>query len=179
LWLVLFPKLPAAIANNLKTHMRYLAETTVVSLTEEELANWKREQGELVVCHHERYWTQIRPGFYQPIHLLAPLSADQAASPVLLSWGFRAALDESAAVAANGTIPVHLLSDLESYDLQKFSKNRRKHLQKYLKQIEFVELVTPRLLHEQGYEVYLSAMVRTGYAKLCAAWTTAASGGTD
>jgi hypothetical protein len=146
--------------------IRDVSEAVLVSMTEEEMANWRRQEGAHVVCHRDRYWEEVRPGFYQPIHWLARLSAHEATRPELLCWGFRAALCECDEVSANGSMPIHLLSNLESYALEKFSKNRRKHLRKGLSRVRIVELLSPALLQEQGYEVLISSVKRTGYGKL-------------
>ncbi len=144
---------------------RDVSEAVLTSMTEEEFANWRREQGAHVACHRGRYWEEIRPGFYQPIHWMARLSAEQATRPAPLSWGFRATLCEDEA-AANGSMPVHLLSDVEDYDLQSLPSTRRRHIRKCHKRVKIVELTSPALLQEQGYEVLLSAVTRTGYGKL-------------
>lgn len=147
--------------------MREVSKAVLSSMTEAELANRQREQeGVHVVCHRGRYWRETSPGFYEPSHRMARLSAEQATPPVpLLCWGFRAALCEDDAAVANGSIPIHLLSNVEGYDLQGLSSNRRYHLRKCRKLVELVELANPALLQEQGYEVVLSALKRTAHKK--------------
>lgn len=146
--------------------MREFSEAVLVSMTEAELASWQREQGAHVVCHRGRYWKETRPGFYEPSHRMARLSAEEATRPVpLLCWGFRGALCEDDAAAANGSLPVHLLSNLEGYDLQRLPSKRRNDVRKCRKLVKIVELTGPALLQEQGYEVVLSALKRTGHAK--------------
>jgi hypothetical protein len=147
------------------SQMRDVSEAVLTSMTEEECANWRHQQLAHIVYHRGRYWEEIRSGFYQPIHWLARLSAKQATRPVQLCWGFRGALHEDEAVAANGSMPVHLLSNIESYDLQNFSSKRRFHIRKCRKLVKIVEVVSPTLLQEQGYKVVLSAITRTAYSK--------------
>lgn len=149
----------------IEKQVRDVSEAVLIPMTEEEMANWCRKHGQHVVCHHGRYWKQIRPGFYQPIHWLARLSVEQATRPVQFCWGFRAALCEDEAAAANGSMPVHLLSNVEGYDLQSLPSKRRNHLQKCRRLVKIVELTGPALLQEQGYEVVLSKTTRTGYSK--------------
>ncbi|MUL38995.1 hypothetical protein BWI75_22490 [Gloeocapsopsis sp. AAB1 = 1H9] len=132
-------------------------------MTEAKMANWRRQQGFHIISHDGRHWERIRPGFYQPIHLLARLSAEQATKPTQLCWGFRAALDEANIAVANGSIPIHLLSDLDSYDMQNFSSNRRHNLRRCQKRVKIVELTSTALLEQQGFEVVLSATKRTQY----------------
>jgi hypothetical protein len=139
------------------------AQPVIESMTEAEMASWRRQQGFHIISHSGRYWERIRPGFYQPIHLLARLSADQATKPTQLCWGFRAALGETDIAVANGSIPVHLLSDLDSYDMQNFSSNRRHNLRRCQKRVKIVELTSTEILEQQGFEVVLSAAKRTQY----------------
>lgn len=146
--------------------LRDVSEAVLASMTEEDFANWQREQGTHVIYHRDRYWKETRFGFYEPIHWLARLSVKQITPPALLYWGFRASLSEDDAAAANGSMPIHLLSNLEGYDLQTFSKNRRKHIRKGLARVKIVELIGSELLQEQGYEVLISAVTRTGYGKI-------------
>ncbi|PPS39866.1 hypothetical protein B1A85_21730 [Chroococcidiopsis sp. TS-821] len=134
-------------------------------MTELEMATWRHQQGFHIILHRDRYWEKIRPGFYQPVHLLARLSAEQATKPTSLCWGFRAALSEADIAGSNGSIPVHLLSDLNNYDLQNFSSNRRHNLRRCQKRVKIVELTDTEILHHQGYEVVFSAAKRTQYLK--------------
>jgi hypothetical protein len=138
------------------------SETEVCPMSEADAANWYREQGVPVVYHRGRYWKETKFGFYEPIHLLARLKAEQTTCPKLLSLGFRASLCDEAIQVANGTIPVHLLSNLESYDFQSLSSKRRNHLRRCYKRATIVQLFSPALLQEQGYEVYCSAETRFG-----------------
>lgn len=147
------------------SQMRDVSEAVLTSMTEEEMANWRCQQGMHVVCHRGRYWEEVRPGFYQPIHWLARLSAEQATRPTPLCWGFRGVLCEDDAATANGTMPVHLLSDVEGYDFQNLPPKRRYDLRKCRKLVKIVEIVEPTLLQEQGYEVLVSALTRTAYSK--------------
>ncbi|MDM9385224.1 hypothetical protein QUB80_31720 [Chlorogloeopsis sp. ULAP01] len=143
--------------------MLNVTEAVLNSMTEEEFANWQIEQGKQVIYHQGCYWHQSITGFYEPLHWLARLSAEQATCPVSFSWGFRAALYNKNATAANGSIPVHLLSNLQNYGLHILSANRRKHLRQCQKKVNIFQLTCPNLLQEQGYEVVLSAAKRTEY----------------
>lgn len=144
---------------------REVAAASIVSMTEIEMASWRRQQGFHIISHRDRYWERIRPGFYQPVHLLARLSAEQATKPTQWCWGFRAALSEADSVMSNGSIPIHILSDLHSYDLQNFSSNRRHNLRRCQKRTKIIELTNPTILQHQGYEVVSSAAKRTQYLK--------------
>jgi hypothetical protein len=51
-------------------------------------------------------------GFLQPLHWMARLSLQEASAPAAPAWGFRAVLAESEADAANGALPVHVMTDV-------------------------------------------------------------------
>ncbi|MUL35013.1 hypothetical protein BWI75_01190 [Gloeocapsopsis sp. AAB1 = 1H9] len=135
-------------------------------MTEEEMISWRRQQGAHVISHYGRYWEEVMPGFYQPIHLIARLSAEEATCPTPFCWGFRAALYTNDATSANGSVPVHLLSDVANYDLQNLPQKRRTHLRKCRKMVTIVQLMGPALLQQQGYEVFCSSLQRTRHQKL-------------
>ena len=143
-------------------HTQDACNAVLTSMTEEEFAHFRRQEGAHIVCHRGRYWEQVRPGFYQPLHLLARFSAEQATPPARWCWGFQASLCEDDAAAANGSIPIHLLSDIEGYDLYSLKKNSRYDIRKSRDVFRIVQLTSPALLQEQGYEVFLSALTRTG-----------------
>ncbi|MBX9252849.1 hypothetical protein H1Q63_02360 [Desmonostoc muscorum CCALA 125] len=135
-------------------------------MTEEECADWYRKRGTHVIRHRDRYWKETVRGFYQPLHWLARLSAQEANSPTLLSWGFQATLSEVDATAANASMPIHWLPNLENYDFQSLTSNRRNHLRKCYKQVNIVQLDKSTLLQQQGYEVFLSALKRTAHRQI-------------
>lgn len=140
---------------------RDVSEAVLSSMTEEEFAKYSRHKGNHVVHHRGRYWEETFPGLYQPVHLLARLSAEQVTRPSLLCWGFRAALSEDDVAAANGSIPVHLLSNVEDYSLETLASKRRNQLRKCCKLVKIVQVIGPALLQEQGYEVLVSSLQRT------------------
>jgi hypothetical protein len=142
------------------------SETEVRPMSEADAANWYSEQGVPVIYHLGRYWKETRFGFYEPIHLLARLQAEQATCPKPLSLGFRASLCDDAITVANGSIPVHLLSNLEGYDFQSLSSKRRNHLRRCYKRATIVQVLNLALLQEQGYDVYCSALTRFGGTKI-------------
>ncbi|MES1022900.1 hypothetical protein ABN584_08370 [Gloeocapsa sp. BRSZ] len=145
--------------------IRHISESELISMTEQEMVNWRRQQGAHITCHHDRHWEEVVPGFYQPIHLMARLSAEEATRPTPWCWGFRAALHSKDTVAANGSVPVHLLSDIANYDLQSLPQKRRTDLRKCRKLVTIVQLIGPALLQQQGYEVFCSSLQRTKHQK--------------
>jgi hypothetical protein len=142
--------------------VRDASAATFAVLTEGELAQRRRNEGARIIQHGGHYWEQTgAPGFFQPVHLLARLTPEEATRPTSLSWGYRAALTPETAGAANGKLPVVRLSDLASYDLDRLSSNRRNKLRKCQRLVRIVQLTGPALLEEQGYEVVLDALSRT------------------
>jgi hypothetical protein len=132
-------------------------------LSELELAAMRAEEGDDVVSRHGCHWRNAYPGFYQPTHLMARIPAMEVRSPARLCWGFRAALRAEDAHRANASVPVHLLTGLDSFDEARLSRNRRSDLRRARRLVEFRRLADPGLLLEQGYEVFLSAQQRLGY----------------
>ena len=146
-------------------HTRDVAEAVLVPLTERARAEWSRESGKRVALHRGRYWHETQPGFYRPVHLLARLRDDEATRPARLCWGFHASLRDEDAEHANATLPLHWLSDVSAYEEGALSSNRRYQLRKARRLVEIVEIVDPAPLVEEGYDVLVSALARTGFAK--------------
>jgi hypothetical protein len=140
-------------------------EPELTVMTESDLAAMRREEGGTVALRDGRYWRSIYPGFYQPIHLLARLCADQVDRPARLCWGYRAALVEDEAHLANGSIPVHLMPQAGSFTERMLDRNRRRDLRTCRRMVELRRLRDPSLLVEQGYEVFMSAERRVAYWK--------------
>jgi hypothetical protein len=134
------------------------------SADEEAFARMRRKAGHRVVEHRGRYWIEAPRGFYQPVHWLARLRADEAAAPRRIAWGYRATLrEEDCRANANATLPVHILADVGGYTLEALPSHRRRDLRTCGRRATIVELTGPRLLRDQGFEVKRSAVKRTGY----------------
>jgi hypothetical protein len=135
-------------------------------MTEAEAAAWWGARGLKVVLHRGRFWKRTQPGFYEPVHWMARLSADEASAPSRLHWGFRATLDPAHGSSANASFALHLLSDVEGYTLDRFRSNRRYQIRKAQRGARYHVLNEVRLLHEQGYAVYRSSRQRIGSSVL-------------
>lgn len=126
-------------------------------LDESGLAAWLRDQGQSVVEAHDRYWTRIKLGFYQPIHVMAGFRRAEAVRPTSACWGFRVRLAPSDATAANATIPAHMLPDVAGYDIGRLAPERRRFIRKALREVDHVAMTAPDILVEQGYRIYEEA----------------------
>ncbi len=140
-----------------------IEKAVIVQNSEKEMAEWLSEQGRKVVCHKGRYWKSNPRGFYQPVHTLARLTAEEATRPAAACWGFRASVSDSA--FANFSIPVHLLENIDAYGPQALSARNRNKLRKALNTVEYTRVSDPSLLFEEGYGVFVSARNRTQYSK--------------
>jgi GNAT acetyltransferase-like protein len=142
---------------------RPAAEAVVRSLSESELAAWRRDRGERVVEREGRHWRMSRPGFWEPVHWLARIPAAEARRPAPC-LGFRAVVREEDAGAATGALSAHVLAPVADWGPHLLSRNRRYRLRKAARSVELVELTSPALLAEQGHEVVVSSLTRTGAA---------------
>jgi hypothetical protein len=147
-------------ADHERLQIRDADESTMPSMTEERMAQWRLQEGARLLRHQGRYWEEPRRGFFQPMNVMARLKNDQATSPSPFYWGYRAALVSEE--GANGSIPMHVLDDVQNYHMNLLSSNRRYHLRKCLKVVEIVEVTGPSLFEAQGYDVIVSAQTRTG-----------------
>src|SRR3954447_26392169 len=134
-----------------ESQMRDISSATFAALTERELAERRRNEGMRIIQRGNHYWQESEaPGFFQPVHLMARLTSEEATPPTPLSWGYRTTLAPESSGAANGTIPIVRLPDLDSYDLDSLSSNRRNKLRKCQRLVRIVQLTGPELLLEQG-----------------------------
>jgi hypothetical protein len=141
---------------------RTITEATLTVMSEADLAGLRRVEGGHVVQSWGRWWEEMRPGFYHSIHWAARHHRHEARRPTLLCWGFRTTLADDAVSFANGALPMHMLSDLEHYEIDVLSKRRRYLVRKCLKCARIVQVMEPGLLREQGYEVRLATSQRLG-----------------
>jgi hypothetical protein len=132
-------------------------------MTEAEMASMQAEEGLRVVQRDGRYWCAIFPGFYQPVHLLARLRAAEIRRPTHLCWGYRAALSEEDVHLANGSIPVHLMTDIGQFTECALNESRRRDLRKCRRDVQLRRVHDPSLLVDQGYGVFVSAQRRVPY----------------
>jgi hypothetical protein len=138
----------------------------IVSLGEEERAETLARAGMRVVRYRGRPWAETRPGFYEPVHVLARLAADEVGRPAALCWGFRATLRDDAAGAANGAVPLHVLAGFADFDETRLSPQRRSRLRRSRREAAIVPLPDPRLLREQGHALYVSQLARTRHRRI-------------
>jgi hypothetical protein len=137
-------------------------QATVVPLNVELLAKRLAREGKKVVYARGRYWTEITLGIYEGIHYLSRYSCEQARKPSALCWGYRATLENEDAARANGYLPIHIITDVDSYDVERLPARTRRELRQFERNdVRIVHLDDPEILQEQGYEVMLSWIGRT------------------
>jgi hypothetical protein len=140
-------------------------EATLWPITESEYALWRRNHGAKIINSGGRYWEAKPWGFYHAIHWMARMRASEASAPSNLAWGFRTTLHDDDRGIANGSMPIHLLTDVENYDISVLSSKKRNKLRNCRKKVNLVQILKPDLLKQQGYQVYRSAQQRTGYGR--------------
>src|SRR5258708_39005315 len=101
---------------------RNMSATLLHSLTEDELANWRREQGYRVHAHRGRFWMESPPGFLQPLHWVARFSRQEASPPIAPSWVSCRPDRERSRGCKWGVIGPRNLRCGEIYDRQPFFK---------------------------------------------------------
>lgn len=132
--------------------------------SEVEYAWWLRSQGQQVKEHRGRYWKK-RFGFFEPVHWMAELFEDEIGRPCKKCWGYRAALKKESAHIANGSVPLHLHRNVPDYGAHLLCKTRRWDLRKCLKFIEIKPISDPKVLYEDGFEIFKKNFERTHYGK--------------
>ncbi len=139
---------------------------SLIPLTESSYADFLRAGGQRVIQHRGRHWKSQTLGFYQPIHYLARLTRREATRPNPMCWGFRSTLCNEDAPLATGALPVHVLTDLAAYDLDRLKKTRRAAVRKCWNSFEITEITEPDLLHREAYGIVQSDHARHRYGKL-------------
>lgn len=145
---------------------RDVTEASLVALTEQKLADWLGVRGRKIIRNKGRCWLEVQPGFYSSTHPMAKMSAYEATRPSTFCWGFRTSLRDADAEKANGSIPLHLLTDMDNYIWQTRTTRCRNKIRNFRKQVRIVELHRPDLLLDHGYDVLRSAHARNGYGRL-------------
>jgi hypothetical protein len=142
--------------------LRHVDEAVMPVLNEREMAGWRRESGGRIVARRGRYWLKKHHGFFQGVHWLARMNREEARRPALACYGFRVALVDADAGLANGSVPVHLLSRLDDYDLEHLPRKRRNKLRKCQKNVTIVQVTAPDILAAEGHAVRRSVTERLG-----------------
>jgi len=111
---------------------------------------------------HGRYWLEVLPGLYDGVHWLSRHTVEEVRKPALLCWGYRAALHHTESHSANGAIPMHLITDVEAYDIRGLPSRTRRELRQFQRNdLRIVYINHPEVFREQGYEVMCSWLART------------------
>jgi hypothetical protein len=141
---------------------RPISEAMVIVKTEATLAEQMRRRGVRTALFRGRYWVHVGGLFWQPVHWLARLSADEVGRPHPLCLGFASTVRAGDEGAAAGRMPLHLLSDaeLKTYDISTLPAKRRNQLRKAWRMVKVVEMHDPTVHLRRLYEVTCSAIKR-------------------
>jgi len=141
---------------------RRISEATVIVKTEATLAEQMRRRGVRTALFRGRYWRHVGGLFWQPVHWLARLSADELGRPHSLCLGYASTVRPEDESAAAGRMPLHLLEgdDLKTYDTSTLPAKRRNQLRKAWKMVEVVQMIDPSAHLRRLYEVTCSAIKR-------------------
>jgi hypothetical protein len=145
-------------------HYNYpdVLKAVVVPLSEEQLARRIASEGGKVRMVHGRYWLEVLPGLYDGVHWLSRHTLEEVRKPALLCWGYRAALHDAESNSANGTLPMHLITDVETYDIRGLPSRTRRELRQFQRNdVRIVCVNHPEVFRDQGYEVMCSWLART------------------
>jgi hypothetical protein len=133
----------------------YPAATSAVvtPTTEERLAADLAAAGTPLRLAHGRWWRRIGRGFYESLHWLAAMSAAEARRPGLC-WGYRTALDEGSHAASNGSIPLHMVPDVEGYGESRLPRDAQRAIRRMTRRsIRIVHVTDMRVLVDQSYPI--------------------------
>jgi hypothetical protein len=143
-----------------------VSEVVIRPSTEAELADAAMKRGKKVIQRAGRYWMETVPGFFEPMHWLARMHIEDVRRPCNMCWGYRSTLRMEDACHANGYMPIHLLDDLDNYDEANMSPQPRRQLRKSRSAVQVVQVVDPRPLLDQGYDVLKSSVARTHFGSV-------------
>jgi hypothetical protein len=129
-------------------------------LSEKEYSRYLQQERIKIVEFGDRMWRFVAPGMVQPLHLLAGVPAQEFA---LVSRKFLGVQARSLEGVGNGSIPLHLLRDLQNFSPSGYSSVIRRHLKRARKEffLETDQNSSERLL-EEYYRIYRSANERNG-----------------
>jgi hypothetical protein len=130
------------------------AATSVVQpTTEERFAAELSAGGTSLRLAHGRWWREIGRGFFESLHWLAGMNASEARRPGAC-WGYRTALDEASVGAANASVPLHMVPDIEGYHQSRLPRDAQRAIKRVARQsIRIVHLTDMRVLRDQSYPI--------------------------
>jgi GNAT superfamily N-acetyltransferase len=130
------------------------------SLTEVQAGALATAKGHHVVGHGSRLWEQVKPGFYEPVHLLGALTEPDA-WPTRVCWGYRAVVPPGTVTGSR--LVVYLIDDVPGYDLEALTASRRHKLRRAQRSsIRLFPLTDDSLIQREGHAICLSAYRRFG-----------------
>jgi hypothetical protein len=135
-------------------------------LSERQFAQLSEGRGVAVHEFEGRFWRnsdQFGQFFLVPIHWMAELTAEQARFPRPSALGFKARVTDSS--QNNGFFNLYLIEDPQTYGFSSVSSNFRWKIRKACREGVQIDVATPELLEEHGYEVTREALEKSGYRR--------------
>jgi hypothetical protein len=135
-------------------------------LTERQYAHLAERRGLAVYEFAGRFWRnsdQFGQFFVVPIHWMAELAAEQARFATRSALGFKARVSDSP--QNSGFFNLYLIEAPQAYGFSSVSSNFRWKIRKACRHGVQIDLATPELLEEHGYEVTREALEKSGYRK--------------
>jgi hypothetical protein len=135
-------------------------------LTERQYALLSERRGVAVHECEGRFWRnadQLGQILLVPIHWMAELTAEQARFARPWALGFKARVTDPS--QNNGFFNLYLIEGVETYSFSSISSNFRWKIRKACRDGVQIDLATPELLEEDGYEVTREALEKSGYRR--------------
>ena len=133
-------------------------------LSEERYACLAQRRGVTVHTHRGRFWRnsdQFGPLILVPVHWMAELTPEQATFPKPYTVGIKARVGGGS--KTNAFFNLYLIDRPAEYGFNTIGSNARAKIRKACRDGVTVDLATPELLEEQGYEVTKASLEKSGY----------------
>ncbi len=142
-----------------------LGTTPIISMNEEQATRWFRDLGYSLGdfgghAWKVSSWTKSGRGFWMPINEVQPLSPREIGRPKLDALAYWAVVDNPD--EAQSMIPFIFFDHVKNYDASRLSEEHRRNVRLALNRFEYVQLESPDLLLNQGWDVSSRAAAQSG-----------------
>ncbi len=148
------------------------SETDAVSrlrlelLSEKQYADLVAKSHVAVYEHKGRFWrnsNQFGSLLLVPVHWMAELTPKEATFPRRSTLGIKARVTDS--TQNNAFLNLFMIDDPRSYCFDTITPNARNKIRKACREGVQIDLATPKLLEEHGYEVMRDSLTKSGYRR--------------